>query len=310
MDSLMRTLRPWSARLALLVLLCVVVLVAFGARLAPYDPLHQDVANLLRGPSARHWLGTDYLGRDVLSRLLAGTRISVLTALESIAAALLFGALPGLLSVFAGRWFDFIANRIADAVMTLPILVFAIAMIAVLGNRLVPVMLAIGFLVSPHFFRLTRAATLQYSREQYVQAAELFGASRARIVRVHVLRKVLPTVYVATATYTAGALLTVSSLNFLGIGVIPPAPTWGGVLSSDLTYLSQAPWAPLAPAALIMLTVGALHALADAIRDATGVHIGRSTVEEATEPDTIGADIIGAEIIEPEDADVVVDRAA
>jgi peptide/nickel transport system permease protein len=283
MSVLRRALRSWPARVSLAILIGIAVLTVAGGRLAPADPLHQDVVHLLQGPSARHWLGTDYLGRDVLSRLLAGTRISVLTALLSILAALVLGAGPGLLSVYLGRWFDAVANRIADAVMTLPMLVFAIATIAVLGNRLVPVMLAIGFLVAPHFFRLTRAAALRHSREQYVEAAELFGAGKPRIVRTHVLGKVLPTVYVATAMYAAAALLTVSSLNFLGIGVVPPAPTWGGVLASDLTYLSQAPWAPVAPALLIALAVGSLNVLADAVRDASGVHSGPSLVPVTTE---------------------------
>jgi peptide/nickel transport system permease protein len=298
-------LRSWPVRISLLVLAGVAVLTVFGGTLAPQDPLHQDVVNLLQGPSSRHLLGTDYLGRDVLSRLLAGTRLSVLTALLSVLAAVVFGAVPGVLSVFLGRFVDTVANRVADAVMTLPVLVFAIATIAVLGNRLVPVMLAIGFLVAPHFFRLTRAATLTYSREQYVEAADLFGASRPRIVLTHVVRKVLPTVYVATAMYTAAALLTVSSLNFLGIGVVPPAPTWGGVLASDLTYLSQAPWAPVAPGLLIALTVGSLNVLADAIRDATGVHKGHTAVAHSglsTMEESAGS-------IE-EDSDVAVNRAA
>jgi peptide/nickel transport system permease protein len=117
---------------------------------------------------------------------------------------------------------------------------------------------------------VTRAATLEYARTQYVEAAELLGASKLRVIRVHVLRKVLPTIVVTTASMTAAALLAVSFLTFLGIGVQPPTPTWGGILSSDLDYLSQAPWAPFIPGALIAVTVGALNALADAIRDRSG----------------------------------------
>ncbi|MCU1657943.1 MAG: binding-protein-dependent transport system inner rane component [Pseudonocardiales bacterium] len=267
---LRRVLRIRSAQIALVILLGIAVLVVFGSSIAPQDPLHQDVARLLQGPSGAHWLGTDYLGRDVLSRLVAGSRLSVLTAVEAVAAALVVGALPGLASVFFGRWFDFIANRLTDAIMTLPTLVFAIAFTAVLGNRMTPVMLAVGFLISPYFFRVTRAAALQYAQEPYVDAARLFGVSRVRVVGTHVVGKVLPTVLVTAATALAGALLTVSSLTFLGIGVVPPAPTWGGVLSSDLNFLSQLPWAPLAPAALIMLTAGSLNILADALRDTIG----------------------------------------
>jgi len=267
--SLLRgTLRGVTPKIAALILVTVLVLVVFGGTIAPQDPLHQDVAHLLQGPSGRHWFGTDYLGRDVFSRLLAGSRLSVVTALEAVAVALVLGAVPALAGGVLGRVYDFVANRVADAVMTLPTLVFAIALIAVLGNRLTPVMLAMGFLMSPQFFRVTRAATVTLSGEQYVEAAELFGVSRSRTLLVHIAPKVLPTIVVTAATATATALLTVSSLMFLGIGVVPPAPTWGGVLSSDLNYLSQTPWAPLFPAAFIMLTAGSLNILADAARDA------------------------------------------
>jgi peptide/nickel transport system permease protein len=270
---LKKTMRFRSAQISVAVLLAVVLLAVFGSALAPQDPLHQSVKEFLQGPSSRHWLGTDYLGRDVLSRLLAGTRTSVTTAAEATLVALVFGAIPGLVSAFLGTWFDFIANRITDAIMTLPTIVFAIGCTAVLGNSLTPAMLAIGFLSSPRFFRVTRAAALEFVRAQYVESAELFGASRLRIIRIHVLGKVVPTIAVAAAMSASAALLIVSSLTFLGIGVVPPAPTWGGVLASDLSYLSQAPWAPIVPAVLIMLTAGALNGLADAIRDASGVHV-------------------------------------
>jgi peptide/nickel transport system permease protein len=265
-----RVLRLRSARLATGVLLVVVFLTAFGPFLAPVDPLHQDVANLLQGPSGKHLLGTDYLGRDVLSRLIAGTRDSVLSALEAVVVGLVLGTVPGIAAVFFGRRFDWITNRISDALMTLPPIVFAIAVTAVLGNSLFPAMVAIGVLISPLFFRVTRAASLEYASAQYVEAATLQGASRARVVRVHVLPKLWPTVAVTAASAAASAVLTVSSLTFLGLGVQPPNPTWGGVMSSDLNYLTQTPWAPVAPALLIIVTVAALNALADAVRDTTG----------------------------------------
>jgi peptide/nickel transport system permease protein len=170
-------------------------------------------------------------------------------------------------TVFAGRWFDFAANRVADALMTLPSIFFAVAVTAVLGNGLVQAMVPVGVLLAPGFFRVTRAAALEHARSQYVEAAELLGASRLHVIRAHVLRKVLPNIAVTTASMMAAALLTVSFLTFLGIGVQPPAPTWGGILSSDLDYLSQAPWAPFIPGALIAVTVGALNALADVFRD-------------------------------------------
>lgn len=267
-DGMMRrTLRLPSAKVAIVVLLGVVVLAVFGNQIAPTDPLAQDTAAMLRGPSVQHLLGTDYLGRDVLSRLIAGTRLSVTSALEAVLVGLVLGAIPGMASVFFGRVFDFLANRVTDALMTLPTIVFAIAVVGVLGNGLTQAMLAIGVLLAPSFFRVTRAATLQFGQQQYVEVAELFGASRPYIVRVHVWRKVLPTIAVTFTSALATALLMVTSLAFLGIGVVPPAPTWGGVLSADLNYLTQAPWAPVAPIVLLMITVGACNAVSDAVRD-------------------------------------------
>ncbi len=263
-------LRLPSARIAVVILAIVVFLAIFGGTLAPQNPLAINANDLFQGPSLHHLLGTDYLGRDVLSRLMAGTRLSVLTAFEAVAIGLVLGGPLGIATVFLGRWFDFAANRVSDALMTLPSIFFAVAVTAALGNGLVQAMLPVGILLAPNFFRVTRAATLEYARAQYVEAAELLGASKVHIIRVHVVRKVLPNLAVMTATATAYALLAVSFLTFLGIGVQPPAPTWGGILSSDLDYLNLSPWAPFIPGALIAITVGALNALADAFRDRTG----------------------------------------
>ena len=263
-------LRLPSARIALVILAVVIFLSIFGSALAPQSPLTINANALFQGPSAHHLLGTDYLGRDVLSRLMAGTRLSVLTAFEAVGIGLVIGAPLGIATVFLGKWFDFAVNRVSDALMTLPYIFFAVAVTAALGNGLVQAMSAVGILLAPGFFRVTRAATLEFASAQYVEASELLGATKLHVIRVHVVRKVLPTIAVTTAMAAAGALLAVSFFTFLGIGVTPPAPTWGGVLSSDLDYLSQAPWAPFIPGALIAITVGALNALADAFRDRTG----------------------------------------
>jgi peptide/nickel transport system permease protein len=256
-----------SVWIAIVVLAGVAFLAVFGSALAPQNPLTINANALFQGPGAHHLFGTDYLGRDVLSRLMAGTRLSVLTALEAVGIGIVLGAVPGIATVFLGRWFDFIANRVSDALMTLPSIFFAVAVTAALGNTLAHAMIPVGILLAPYFFRLTRAATLEHARTQYVEAAELLGASKVHVIRVHVLRKVLPNIAVTTASMAAAALLAVSFLTFLGIGVQPPTPTWGGILSSDLDYLSQAPWAPFIPGAIIAITVGALNALADAFRD-------------------------------------------
>jgi peptide/nickel transport system permease protein len=271
----MRTLRrAWRLRIAkvsLAVVALIAILALFGGRIAPQDPLAQNPALVLQAPSGAHWLGTDYLGRDVLSRLLAGTGRSVVGALEAVGVGIGLGVLPGLASLWLGRVFEWISLRVVDAFMTLPYVVFAVAVTGVLGNSLTPAMVAVGVLLAPRFFRIARAAAFGLVRAQYVEAAELFGASRGWILRRHIWGKVLPTLAVTAAQALATALLIVSSLAFLGLGVQPPVPTWGELLSSDLQYLAQQPWAPLFPGLLIMITAGALNALADAIRDVGGV---------------------------------------
>ncbi|CAM5299875.1 hypothetical protein SMICM304S_05869 [Streptomyces microflavus] len=232
----------------------------------PWPP----ATNALAAVSGTHWLGTDYLGRDVFSRLLDGSRISVLGSLEVALVALVVGAVPGILSVYLGRAFEWFTLRIADTLVALPFLLFAIAVIALLGNGLTQAMLVTGVLVSPLFYRVSRAATLAVARSPYVEAAIVSGASVGWIVRRHVWTKVLPPIAVALAQTIGVGFVIVSSLTFLGIGVQPPEPTWGGLLASDLGYLSHRPWAPVAPALLIMVTVWACNLLADAIRDVSG----------------------------------------
>src|ERR1700756_5056356 len=205
-------LRMPSVWVALAILAAIAFLTIFGAALAPQNPLAINASALFRGPGRAHLLGTDYLGRDVLSRLMAGTRLSVLTALEAVGIGLGGGAPLGVATVFLGRWFDFAANRVADALMTLPSIFFAVAVTAALGNGLVQAMFPVGILLVPSFFRITRSATLEFTGAQYVEAAELMGGSKPHVIRVHVMRKVVPTIAVSTASLTGNALLYVSFL--------------------------------------------------------------------------------------------------
>ncbi|MFC9834155.1 ABC transporter permease [Rhodococcus sp. NPDC127530] len=263
-------LRYHSARAAVVVLGLIVVLAVFGPALAPFDPLEQDTSAILQGPSGTHWLGTDNVGRDVFSRLLAGSTVSVLSALQCVVVGFLLGVIPGFLSVYLGRGVEWFTLRLMDALITLPFLVFAVAMTALLGNGLAQAMFAVGILIAPAFYRVTRAAALTVANSQYVEAAELMGADTSWIIRRHAVRKVLPAVGVTFAAMTGASLVIVSSLTFLGIGVVPPDPTWGGLLASGLQYLYQVSFGPVVPALLIVATVWALNAIADALRDATG----------------------------------------
>jgi len=270
----MKTLKAlWripSARLALLVLAAIAFLAVFGGALAPHDPLQQYTDEVLQGPSSAHWLGTDYVGRDVLSRLMAGTRLSVLGALEAVLIGAVLGVPSGLASAWLGPRLEWITLRISDTLVILPFTVFAIAVAGTLGNGLQQAMIAIGVLMSPIFYRVTRAAAIGLRRTQYVEAAELMGATEWWTLRKHIWSKVLPNVAVTSAQAMGAALLVVASLAFLGLGITPPAPTWGGMLSADLGYLAQQPWAPIFPALLMMATVGSLNLLADSMRDVTG----------------------------------------
>lgn len=274
-----RILRLPTGRLGLGILVLVLFLAVLGPALAPYDPLEGGDA-VLAGPSTEHWIGTDYLGRDVLSRILAGSTVSVLGAVQVALIALVVGAVPGILSVYLGRTFEWLSLRLVDTLIALPFLVFAVAVTALLGNGIPQAMFTVGLLVSPLFYRVSRAAALTVSRSQYVEAALLAGASVGWVVRTHVWGKVLPPLSIALATTMGAGFVVVSSLTFLGIGVQPPAPTWGGVLASELQYLSYQPWAPLVPTVLIMLTVWAFNLLADAIRDVTG-EAGRARTRPA-----------------------------
>jgi peptide/nickel transport system permease protein len=296
--TLRRALRLTSARIALGIILLIVVLAAFGGALAPQNPLTQNPNAVLLAPSSAHWLGTDYLGRDVLSRLMAGTGRSVVGALEAVAIGLLLGVLPGLASLWLGRTYEWISLRVVDAFMTLPYVVFAVAVTGFFGNSLTAAMTAVGVLIAPLYFRVTRAAALGLTRTQYVEAAELFGSSRRAILRTHLWSKILPTLAVTTAQALASALLIVSSLAFLGLGVEPPLPTWGELLSSDLDYLSQQPWAPLFPGLLIMLVAGALNAFADAIRD-TGAANDVSVANSVAAADEVPSGLALVRVAEP-----------
>ncbi|MFI8092249.1 ABC transporter permease [Streptomyces sp. NPDC086080] len=271
-----RVLSLASGRTAVAVLTVVVLLAVLGPLLAPQNPLAPS-DNTLAPPSAAHWLGTDYLGRDVFSRLLDGSRVSVLSSLEVALTALVVGVVPGILSVYLGRTFEWITLRLTDTLVALPFLLFAVAVIALLGNGITQAMLVTGVLVSPLFYRVSRAATLAVARSPYVEAALVCGASLGWIVRRHVWVKVLPPIAVALAQTVGTGFVIVSSLTFLGIGVQPPEPTWGGLLASDLGYLGHQPWAPVVPALLIMVTVWAANLLADAIRDVSG-EAGRALV--------------------------------
>ncbi|MEV8517745.1 ABC transporter permease [Dactylosporangium sp. NPDC051484] len=279
---LSRVLKLRSGRISVGLLSVILLLAILGPHIAPYDPLAKSDL-VFGGSSGAHWFGTDYLGRDLLSRLLAGATISVLGSVEVAIIALVAGAVPGVLSVYLGRTFEWLSLRLIDTLIALPFLVFAVAITALLGNGIPQAMFTVGFLVAPMFYRVTRAATLSVAQSQYVEAAVLAGASVGWVVRKHVLLKVLPPMTATLANAMGTGFIVVASLTFLGIGVQPPDPSWGGVLASDLNYLAYRPWAPLYAIVPILLTVWAFNLLADAIRDVSGAS-GRVLLADVARP--------------------------
>jgi peptide/nickel transport system permease protein len=262
-------LRLPTGRIAVALLTFIAFLAVVGPFLVPYPP-NKTVAVQLQGPSGSHWLGTDYLGRDVLSRVLAGSALSVWGALLVAAIALVFGAVPGILSVYLGRVFEWLSLRFIDTLIALPFLVFAVAMTALFGNGVFQAMFAVGFLLAPVFYRVARSATLSVAHSQYVEAAILSGASTEWVARKHVRTKVQPPIAIALSTTIGIGLVVIASLTFLSIGVEPPKATWGGILASDLQYIAIQPYAPITPIVLILISVLGCNLLADAVRDVTG----------------------------------------
>ena len=274
MKLLRQTFSSPLARIAGVVLVLVALTAIFGQWLRPDDPNAQDVTALFASPGrAHHLLGTDNLGRDTLSRLIDGTRLTFEGALLSMLIGLGLGAIPSMASAFVGRRTQFVSMRLVDAMLAFPPIIFAIAVVGAFGTGRWTASFAIGILIAPRFFRIVRAETLGLVGSQYVEAAELVGASKPYVLRVHVFRKVVPTIAVTSATTMAEALLAVSALAFLGLGPPAPAATWGGMLADDLIYLSQDPYAAIWPGLAIMITVAALNVIADGLRDSSTVRL-------------------------------------
>jgi peptide/nickel transport system permease protein len=253
------------AWLALIVIGCV------GAPLFHLtDPLAQDLSHALSLPSPQHLLGTDALGRDVLSRLLFGGRDALLGAVEVVIVALVIGVPIGVIAGYAGGWFDAAAVRFADLLFSLPGIVVLLAVSAVFGNSTIIAMAAFGILISAAYLRLARASTLAVRNELYVDAARVSGISRFAIVFGHVLPNVIGPLIVQTSLTLGAAFLIQAGLGFLGLGPTPPAPTWGGMIADASTYLIQQPWLMVPSGAVLILTILSVNLIGDALRDGDG----------------------------------------
>ncbi len=250
-------------------LIAIFVLVAiFASLIAPFDPIQQNYDQLLKPPSFTHWFGTDNLGRDVLSRVIYGTRVSLTAGVVAVSLAALIGVSLGLLAGFLGGVTDNIIMRLIDAMLAFPFLVLAISLAAILGPSLQNAMLAIAVVSIPVFARVTRGQVLSERERDYVQAAKALGANDLRIMLQHVLPNIAGPIIIQCTLSIAGAILAESSLSFLGLGVQPPTPSWGEMLNVARGYLRDAPWTAIAPGVLIFIAVLAFNLLGDGLRDA------------------------------------------
>ena len=265
--SLWRTVRrDFRAVLSLGYLALLLFVSIFAAQIAPYSPIEQNVAELLMPPSAAHWLGTDDLGRDVLSRLIWGAPNSLYASALAVGVAIAIGVPVGLVIGFVGGWLDEVVSRFIDALLSFPPIVLAIAVTGVLGIGLTNAMLSVGFVFAPVLARIVRAQTLVVKQALYVDAARAFGASTRQIIVRHIVPNAIQPVIVQVTLMLAIALLAEASLSFLALGVQPPQASWGGMLARAYNYIEIAPAQMYAPGFAILFTALAFNALGESMR--------------------------------------------
>lgn len=250
----------------------ITVSAIIGPVISPYDPTATNLAVMLQGPSLAHPLGTDRFGRDILTRILVGARTSLLVAFVGVGLATGIGVPMGAISGYYEGVLGEGIMRAADIVFSFPALLLALALVTVLGQSRFNVIFAIGLVYWPVFARITRGSVLSVKEEDFVQASRAIGESDARIIFAEILPNVLAPVIVQATISLAVAVLVESALSFLGLGVPPPEPSWGRMLASSRSFMTQAPWWVVAPGVAIMLTVLSFNFVGDALRDALDPH--------------------------------------
>lgn len=266
--ALRRLLRRRGAMLGLLIVLFFVLLAIFAPAIAPYDPIATSWSAVRKPPSLQYLFGTDDIGRDVLSRVIWGTRASLLAGMISVCISMALGVPIGLLAAYVGGWTDGFISRFTDSMLAVPFLILAIALAAFLGPSLSNAMIAIGVSATPIFIRLTRAQVLAVKVEDFVEAARAIGNPHWRIALRHILPNVLPPLIVQATLAIATAIIAEASLSFLGLGQQPPAPSWGSMLNTAKNYIDNAPWMAIWPGLSIFLLVLSFNLLGDGLRDA------------------------------------------
>lgn len=265
---LRRFMRRKVSVVAAFVLLFFILIALIGPYICPYDPLKQDLKNIYGGMSREHWLGTDYLGRDTLTRLVYGARVSLGISFAGVLCGCFVGVILGVSAAYFGKWVDTVICRIIDVMLAFPGLLLAITISAILGNGIANTALAIAIFSVPSIARMVRSIVLVIRNQEYVMACQVMGLSNVRIIFTHIIPNALSQIIVNTTLNLGTAILTASSLSFLGLGVQPPHPEWGTMLSQAREVIRTDPIGVVMPGICITLVVLSFSLVGDGLRDA------------------------------------------
>lgn len=265
-----RLKRNKMAVLGLIILIILVLLAVFADVIANYDNvvIKQNLAHRLQGPSAAHWLGTDEFGRDIFARLVHGTRVSLQVGIVAVGISIVIGGILGAVAGYYGGKLDNTIMRIMDIFLAVPSILLAIAIVSALEPSIINLMLAISISSVPSYARIVRASVLSIRDQEFIEAAKAIGASNTRIIFRHIIPNSLAPVIVQATLGVASAILSTAGLSFIGLGIQPPAPEWGSMLSGGRQYLRYAWWVTTFPGVAIMITILSLNLLGDGLRDA------------------------------------------
>lgn len=268
-EIVLRFAKNKLAALGAIILLVLIILAIFAPLIAPYPYDQQNLARAKQPPNADHWLGTDNYGRDILSRCIYGARISLTVGVISVSVAIALGGILGSVAAYYGGVVDDVIMRLLDVVYAVPALLLAIAIVSTLGSGLNNIMIAIALGNMPSYARVVRASVLTVKENEFIEAARGIGASDARIIFKHILPNALAPIIVQGTLGVAGAILSCATLSFLGLGIQPPTPEWGSMLSIARQFIRNSPYMSIFPGLFIMITVFSLNVIGDGIRDAT-----------------------------------------
>ncbi|MGL4323172.1 MAG: ABC transporter permease [Beijerinckiaceae bacterium] len=252
----------------LVIFVLVVLAAVFAPWITPHDPVEQDVLSKLKPPFDNYYLGTDYYGRDIFSRLLYGARISLIIGIASTVIALVIGSVIGILAGWYGGRLDIVIMQTMDMLLAFPSLILGLILVAMLGPSMGNIIIAIALTSIPSFARIARAPTIAVKEREYIDAGRALGFSDLRLMAGHVLPNIFPEILVMGSLWLANAIRTEASLAFIGLGVKPPTPTWGGMIREGFENILDSYWLVLAPSIAILVVVFALNILGDGLRDA------------------------------------------